>query len=130
MKKFALLVLPLILAGCAAQNSTAPDSSSQAPLAAPASLLEAKRQLQTRILPQKTVKTPAETAPPAIFRTLSYSSPVGQLAAYLSPDPKNGKKIRLLFGLPAAIAIRLAMCGRARRATTTKVLAPIAKPEL
>lgn len=56
------------------------------------SLSEARRGFTTHLVPQAAEKEPVEPAPPSVFRTIQYPSPVGQLAAYLSPDPGDGKK--------------------------------------
>ncbi len=37
-------------------------------------------------------REPFENAPPALFRTITYPAPPGNLAAYLSPDPGDGSK--------------------------------------
>ncbi len=83
MKKFALFSL-LLLAGCASQNAQTASSG--------ASLSEARRGFKTVATASVGAKEAAEAAPPNVFRTLKYPSPVGELAAYLTPDPGDGKK--------------------------------------
>jgi len=56
------------------------------------SLIEARRGFKTTLAPQKDTKEPAEQAPPNLFRTIKYPAPAGNMAAYLSPDPRDGKK--------------------------------------
>lgn len=59
---------------------------------AASTLIEARKAFKTKIVRQDSPKVPVETAPAAIFRTIRFDSPVGKLAAYLTPDPKDGKK--------------------------------------
>ncbi|KAM3116182.1 alpha/beta hydrolase family protein [Phormidesmis sp. 146-33] len=42
--------------------------------------------------PQKAPIQPVEAAPTSIFQTIKYPAPSGKLAAYLSPNPGDGKK--------------------------------------
>lgn len=58
----------------------------------PASLTKARRGFETDLVPSTTTKEPVVSAPPKIFRTIKYSAPQGAMAAYLSPDPRDGKK--------------------------------------
>jgi dipeptidyl aminopeptidase/acylaminoacyl peptidase len=55
-------------------------------------LTEARQGFKTKLAKGPTAKTPVAEPPPRLFRTVRYDSPVGKLAAYLSPDPKDGKK--------------------------------------
>jgi pimeloyl-ACP methyl ester carboxylesterase len=76
---FALLA-PLALVGCDHQVSeTIP-------------LKEARKGFQTKVVRLQTAKEPVPQPPPKVFRTVRYDAPAGKLAAYLSPDPKDGKK--------------------------------------
>ena len=79
--KFSLLAV-LLLPGCSA--SSVPSGAT--------TLIEARRGFQTTLTPLKSSKEPVERAPEAVFRTIKYEAPVGSLAAYLSPDPGDGKK--------------------------------------
>src|SRR5262249_51035025 len=56
------------------------------------SLIEARKGFQTKLARRESAQTPVDEAPAQIFRTIRFDSPAGKLAAYLSPDPKNGKK--------------------------------------
>ena len=58
----------------------------------PATLTSARQNFQTKLLSQKTEKFPLEVAPPKSFGTVKYPAAKGQLAAYLSPNPADGKK--------------------------------------
>ena len=84
MKWIALSSL-LILAGC--QPRGPQNSAGQG-----VSLAQARSGFKTVLTAPVRAKEPAETAPSAIFRTLKYPAPVGELTAYLSPAPGNGKK--------------------------------------
>jgi dipeptidyl aminopeptidase/acylaminoacyl peptidase len=75
----------LILAGC---QSRGPQNSAGQGV----SLTQARNGFKTVLTAPAKAKEPAETAPPGIFRTLKYPAPVGELTAYLSPPPSNGKK--------------------------------------
>ena len=59
---------------------------------APATLLGARENFRTKLLSQNTAKDPVEVAPRQIFLTVKYPAANGQLAAYLTPDPVDGKK--------------------------------------
>jgi pimeloyl-ACP methyl ester carboxylesterase len=55
-------------------------------------LTEARKGFQTKLIPGKAAKEPLPTPPRNVFRTVRYDAPAGRLAAYVSPDPKDGKK--------------------------------------
>src|SRR5439155_17962873 len=80
---FSLPVALLLVASCTPNQTRSAEANS---------LLEARRGFKTTLVPQKTAKESPEQAPPKIFRTIIYPAPAGNLAAYLSPDPKDGKK--------------------------------------
>jgi dienelactone hydrolase len=70
--------------------------ASAAPAAAPASaqppLLQARKGFKTQ-LTRRTASGEALPTPPAkVFTTVRYRSPAGELAAFLTPDPADGKK--------------------------------------
>jgi dipeptidyl aminopeptidase/acylaminoacyl peptidase len=74
----ALLLLPL-LGGCASSGPAV-------------SLTQARTGFKTQVTAPKIAGEAAETAPPAIFATVKYPAPAGSLTAYVSPNPKDGKK--------------------------------------
>ncbi len=78
-RHLTLLVL-FVLTGCGGQPEQA------------GSLTEARRGFKTTLVPQQARKEPVPAPPPGLFRTVRYDSPAGKLAAYLTPDPKDGKK--------------------------------------
>jgi dipeptidyl aminopeptidase/acylaminoacyl peptidase len=57
-------------------------------------LLRARARFQTHVVANPNFETdgPVDHPPPKLFRVVRYTSPVGPLAAYLSPDPGDGKK--------------------------------------
>src|SRR4051794_19039881 len=56
------------------------------------SLREARRGFKTGKLRQDAAKEPVPEPPQDLFRLVRYDSPVGPLAAYLTPDPGDGAK--------------------------------------
>jgi acetyl esterase/lipase len=58
----------------------------------PVSLVEARKGFVTKTRGNRQPPGPADAPPPAIFSVVRYSSPVGPLAAYLSPSPHDGKR--------------------------------------
>lgn len=56
------------------------------------SLEEARRGFVSSILRHESSNTDVPKPPPEIFQLVQYEAPVGKLAAYLSPRPKDGKK--------------------------------------
>jgi acetyl esterase/lipase len=56
------------------------------------SLLEARRGFQTELLRKGSAKKPIPEPPARLFWAVRYDSPAGKLAAYVSPDPHDGKK--------------------------------------
>lgn len=66
-----------------------------APAALPAhaqSLKEARAGFRTQRVRRSSTREPLAFPPSRIFRTVMYEAPVGKLAAFVSPDPKDGKK--------------------------------------
>jgi dipeptidyl aminopeptidase/acylaminoacyl peptidase len=80
---FSLPVAIVLLASCT-PNQTASEEKT--------SLLEARRGFKTTLVSRKGPKESPEQAPPKIFQTIPYPAPAGNMAAYLSPDPRDGKK--------------------------------------
>jgi acetyl esterase/lipase len=58
----------------------------------PGSLQAARKGFQTKLLPRTQKPEPLETAPAKVFRTVKYPATSGQLGAYLTPDPSDGKR--------------------------------------
>ena len=80
---FILLLLSILLAGC---QLMAP------PLERSANLQAARRGFKTALLPSHSTREPVDQPPPAILRLVKYPAPSGELAAYLTPDPGDGRK--------------------------------------
>jgi dipeptidyl aminopeptidase/acylaminoacyl peptidase len=55
-------------------------------------LTEARQGFATHLTQRATVNEPVPPPPPNMFRSVTYASPVGDLAAYVGIDPKDGKK--------------------------------------
>ena len=89
--RFTLLSI-VFLAGCGGATQPAPTPVPQRPIEAPVSFLEARRAFKTKLIRKEHGTDPAPTAPADLFRTVHYESPAGKLVAYVSPDPKDGKK--------------------------------------
>src|SRR5437667_7832695 len=95
MKHFTLLALVLV-AGCGRDERQPRGKSASSPVgvqpgkAVP--LTEARQGFQTKLVRHDSNKEPVTEPPPNVFRLVRYDSPVGKLSAYLTPDPKDGKK--------------------------------------
>jgi dienelactone hydrolase len=98
MKKLLHLLLAAIcaLAGCGRQASPLPRTVSlpqpQAQSGAARSLREARQGFQTKLVSRSSEKKPVPQPPPQLFHTVHYVAAPGKLAAYLTPDLKDGKK--------------------------------------
>lgn len=80
MRLPVLLLLPLLatLAGCHPNVTT--------------TLTEARAAFHSRLVPLAAPKAPPETPPPGLLRLVGYPAKVGELQAYLSPDPGDGRR--------------------------------------
>lgn len=70
-------------AGCAAPKPPAEKTES---------LSQARQGFKTKLLLQNEPKEPLPAPPQDVFRAVTYPAPSGNLAAYLSPDPGDGRK--------------------------------------
>jgi alpha/beta superfamily hydrolase len=90
------LVAILVLAGCGRDDHQPPGNSPSGPAGGQsnqaASLTEARRGFQTKLPPRNADKQPAPEPPPHLFSKVRYDAPAGKLAAYLTPNPNDGKK--------------------------------------
>ena len=91
MKLIQPVVLSLLLVGCARQTATTTPIRG-APVKKKDSLVEARRGFKTKLTRKASAGIPVPEPPPELFRIVRYESPVGKLAALLSPDPNDGKK--------------------------------------
>src|SRR5690242_10856833 len=87
-----LLLLPV--AGCGAptqgQSGAAPGQAGAAP--ATTTLRQARAGHATKVRPPTGEREAVETPPSGVFNQVSYPAAPGALAAYLSPDPRDGKR--------------------------------------
>src|SRR5262245_20517464 len=56
------------------------------------SLVEARKGFQSKLANKKEEKEPVDQPPPIVLGIVRYDAAAGKLAAYLTPDPKDGKK--------------------------------------
>jgi dipeptidyl aminopeptidase/acylaminoacyl peptidase len=56
------------------------------------SLVDSRKSFQTKLIKQNTPPEPVAPPPAEVFSVVKYDAPAGKLAAYLSPDPGDGKK--------------------------------------
>lgn len=86
MKTFLKVILLLLFAatgvwsGCEGQDSSS------------VSLASARENFHTKLAPQNGEKEPVEVAPAKIFLTVKYPTTNGDFAAYVTPNPGDGKK--------------------------------------
>ena len=98
MKSIHIAVLAIfLLAGCGRDERPAARDGSPGPGPGPQpgksmSLAEARKGFKTVIPTRPAEKEPVPDPPPNVFRKVQYDAPPGKLAAYLTPDPKDGKK--------------------------------------
>ncbi len=75
------------------QQPVTPTASGPGPLKpAPISLSDARRGFKTKLIPRNTPTQPLDQPPPGVFQIVHFPSAVGELAAYLSPDPRDQVK--------------------------------------
>lgn len=80
MTRTILLLLPLLLAGC---DTSVPEQTG--------TLAEARQEFQSTLTNEK-AGAPVDVPPPEVFSLVNYTSPAGELAAYVTPDPGDGQK--------------------------------------
>src|SRR5262249_25378371 len=97
MRYLSLSCFFLLLIGCGQQpeqpKTQLPPGPSGGKLQVPkVSLAEARRGFQTKLIRRESTREPVPGPPADLFRTVHYNSPAGNLAAYVSTPPKDGKK--------------------------------------
>jgi alpha-beta hydrolase superfamily lysophospholipase len=69
------------------------DPAAPLELLSPAAPLAARKGFTTALLPEAArQRWPAPLPPPGVFKRIRYRSPVGDLVAYVTPDPGDGKR--------------------------------------
>lgn len=61
------------------------------------SLAGLKKEHKTKLLRQEKIGEPAPEPPAGVLEKVRYEAPLGKMAAYVSPDPKDGKKHPLII---------------------------------
>src|SRR5689334_11015398 len=91
--RFALLPL-VLLVGCNLQEKlkVLTQSNTGGSADGGTSLAEARKGFQTQLARKQKANEAAPEPPAKVFRKVQFESTVGKLAAYLTPDPKDGKK--------------------------------------
>jgi dipeptidyl aminopeptidase/acylaminoacyl peptidase len=94
MNRRALVLLLPLLAGCNRNSSPPPNPFAPDPSqpSKTISLTEARRSFQTQTTPNHGERRPLDEPPPNLFGLVQYQAPAGMLAAYLTPDPGDGKR--------------------------------------
>jgi acetyl esterase/lipase len=87
---FAIMGL-LLLAGCG-RNEKEPAPTSPKKTSKPVSLAEARQGFQTKLRGRAPEKEAVPDPPPQVFQKVYYNSPAGKLAAYVTPNPKDGAR--------------------------------------
>lgn len=89
-------MLLCLAATALAEPSTAPTTRSAAPQTGPSGLATARKGFLSKLKPLVSAPGnpggPNATPPEGVYSTVNYRTAVGPLPAYLSPDPKDGKK--------------------------------------
>ncbi len=93
---FSLMGL-LLLVGCSGKDTPQqPEKTSPGPgvrpLGSEDSLREARKGFKTKLRPQQRGAEPVDKPPLRLFNLVRYDAPLGMFSAYLTPDPKDGKK--------------------------------------
>jgi acetyl esterase/lipase len=90
------LLLLFLFAGCGRDERPPQKGPAPGPgvpeSAKSVSLIEARKGFKTKLDPRRVQKEPVPEPPPNLFRKVQHDAPPGKLAAYVTPDPKDGKK--------------------------------------
>jgi len=86
----AVTVLSIVFVGLFTILVQYAQSRNLSPASVP--LVEARKGFQTKLLQQGTAKEPAPEPPADVFSIVHYPAPSGNLVAYLTPEPQDGRK--------------------------------------
>lgn len=86
-----LVISVLLLIGCERQKSL-PTTDSTTVADKPITLADARRDFRTKLVRQDQAGEPLPQPPAHLFQLVHYESKAGRLAAFISPDPKDGKR--------------------------------------
>lgn len=89
---YALLIATVVFAGCDQPAGNPGGGPAGSGAGSALSLLTARHDFKTSIVRSGDASEPVETPPPGVFRIVHYDSPVGKLPAYLTVEPKDGKR--------------------------------------
>lgn len=93
---FAILMVLVHLAGCARQGNQPNAHISRfdvgQQLGKTLSLSEARYGFKTKLTREESSGEAVPDPPPSVFRTVRFDAPLGKMAAYISPDPQDGKR--------------------------------------
>jgi dienelactone hydrolase len=95
MLRFVTCLLTVsLIAGCSAAK-VAPKDTSRTMVASTgvSPLVEARRGFQSKLINRGGQRSPVPKPPAELFQLVRYSSSVGELQAFLTPDPGDGKKL-------------------------------------
>jgi pimeloyl-ACP methyl ester carboxylesterase len=94
MKTARIVLLGFVaLTGCGQYNAPRPGSNSgQSGPSGAATLTEARQGFQTKLTRRDSGNGVVPKPPAGVFESVRYTSPAGELAAYVTPDPKDGKQ--------------------------------------
>src|SRR5262245_48102761 len=86
------LVALSFLAGCSKATTSKDTAPPQAAVSGVSPLVEARKGFQSKLISRGGAASPVPTPPADVFQLVRYTSPVGELPAFLTPDPGDGKK--------------------------------------
>ena len=99
LRVMSVILVLFALSGCGESSPPGPSAGANAPGPAPVSaaapartLSEARKVFKSKITKQLRSGEEVEEPPKEIFTVVKYPSPAGELAAYLSAAPVDGKK--------------------------------------
>jgi hypothetical protein len=91
LKRIGIGVLFAAILGCGSNAPPRP-ANGVAPANSSTTLAEARTGFKTKLARKHSAGHPAPTPPANVFQLIKYEAPVGKLSAYVTPDPKDGKK--------------------------------------